>query len=380
MTRIAFAADLHIDAYGSRIDPLTGMNARLLDYLRTTRSVAQAARDREAEALVIAGDFTERKHVNDWLLGYIGDALSDGPRRQILVRGNHDAETAGESKVSVLGRMAEGRTTTVAAAGLDIVGDVVIASLPYLDRHWLRARAEFHAVPDAEVFRVLAEQFVLMAQGLYAQAKATQPDKACVLVCHQTLAGAAMSDSQRAFLGDVSLVIDSRALAAIGFEAVVAGHLHRHQVVVPGSAPVLYAGSIERVDFGEEHEDKGFIVADVAPGRFDWEFVPTDARRYVTLRGEQYLDNPADADVEGAVVRVQELPPEADHGEVRRALEGAGAFEVASITAARRESTVAEGVLSETLAPVQALEQYFAADPQREVLVGRGRELLAEVA
>ena len=33
MTRIAFAADLHVDAYGSLIDPETGLNARLCDYL-----------------------------------------------------------------------------------------------------------------------------------------------------------------------------------------------------------------------------------------------------------------------------------------------------------------------------------------------------------
>lgn len=380
MTRIAFTADLHIDAYGSRVDPATGMNARLQDYLRTTRNLAQAARDRDAAALVVAGDFTERKHVNDWLLGYIGDALSDGPRRQILLRGNHDAETAGESKVSVLGRMSPDWSSHTAAPGLDVVGDVVVASIPYLDRHWLRANPSFESVPDADVYRVLADQFLTIAAGLYSQVREYAPDKAAVLVCHQTLAGAAMSESQRAFLGDVSLVVDSRALAAIGFEAVVAGHLHRHQVVVPGERPVLYAGSIERVDFGEEAETKGFLVADIEPGRFDWEFVPTDARRYVTLRGPQYLDNPADADVEGAVVRVVDLPPDADAGAVRAALEAAGAFEVTSIASARAEATVADGALSEALAPAAALEEYFAADPQREVLVDRGRELLAEVA
>ena len=379
MTRIAFTADLHIDAYGTRVDPTTGMNARLVDYLRTTRWVAQRARDEGAEALVVAGDITERKHVNDWLLRHIQDALSDGPARQILLRGNHDAEVAGESKVTVLGEMARGWTGHTSPA-LDVVDDVVIATMPYLDRHWLRSRPEFQAVPDAELYHVLAEQFLTIARGLYAQAKEHLADKACLLVCHQTLAGAAMSDSQRAFLGDVSLVVDSRALADIGFEAVVAGHLHRHQVVVPGDRPVLYTGSIERVDFGEEHEEKGFVVADVAPGRFEWQFVPTPARRFVTLLGEPFIDNPGDAEIEGAVVRIRDVPLDADVAEIRRLVEAAGAFDISSIERRPRDATEATGGLAETLTPSQALEEYFDADPAREVLVERGRELLAEVA
>lgn len=33
MTRIAFSADWHVDEYGQRVDPETGINARLADYL-----------------------------------------------------------------------------------------------------------------------------------------------------------------------------------------------------------------------------------------------------------------------------------------------------------------------------------------------------------
>lgn len=372
MTRIAFAADLHIDAYGSRVDPATGLNARLLDYLSTTRWMAQAARDRAAEALVIAGDFTERKHVNDWLIRHIQDALSDGPRNQALLRGNHDPEIAGESKVSVLGEMGPGWQSFI-RPGWHVVGDVVLAMLPFLDRHWLRAQPGFEAVPDAEIYQVLGEQFVTIAAGLYASARQAHPHLATVLVCHQSLSGGRMSDSQQAFLGDLSLVIDSRALQDVGFEAVVAGHLHRHQVVVPGDRPVLYAGSIERVDFGEEHETKGFIVADIGHGRFDWEFVPTPARRYVTLDDATIGEA---LGVEGAIVRARFTDPDVDLVDVRRLLEERGAFEVTEVSAVRRDAVAIAGGLSETLAPAEALSEYFHGDPDRDALVERGRELL----
>lgn len=376
MTRIAFTADLHIDQYGSRIDPSTGMNARLVDFLRTTRFVADTARLEGAEALVVAGDFTERKHVNDWLLRHIQDALSDGPARQVFLRGNHDAEIAGESKVSVLAQMGR-QWTSSSGPSIEVVGDVVLCLMPYLDRHWLRAQPDMETVPDAEVFRLLAGTFLAVARGLYATAKATHPDKATVLVCHQTLSGGRMGEAQQAFLGDLSLVVDTHALAAIGFEAIVAGHLHRHQVI-PASVPVLYCGSVERVDFGEEGEAKGFIVADVAPGRFDWRFIETPARRFVTLTGDDW-----DVDLRGtvadAVVRVRDLPAEVDPSVVRYALEQAGAFEVHSIERVRVEAPEVAGGLAESLSPGQALEAWFEQDGDREALVARGRELL-EVA
>jgi hypothetical protein len=71
-----------------------------------------------------------------------------------------------------------------------------------------------------------------------------------------------MSDSQQAFLGDVSLVVDARALAGDRLRR----RRRRPPAPPPGrprppASPVLYAGSIERVDFGEEHETKGFVVA-----------------------------------------------------------------------------------------------------------------------
>ena len=380
MTRIAFASDLHVDSYGQRIDPETRLNARLVDFLKTTAFVAEDAVRRECVALAILGDFTERRHPAPWLVSRIRSALAGGPDRQIYLRGNHDGEVAGGSIVSVLddGQGKDAVRTGVSRPGLEVVAfDLVLACIPHLDRHWLRAQPGFETVPDADLFRILAEQFVTMAAGLYAEARRDYPDAACVLVCHATLSGGRMNETQQAFLGDLSLVVDSRALQSIGFEAVVAGHLHRHQLVIPGEHPVLYTGSVERVDFGEALEQKGFIVADVAPGRFDWEFVETPARRFVTLTSPR----PDDAfNVQDAVVRAIDVDPDVDGAELRRVLEADGAFEIQEIRRARPESTVAVGGLSESLSADQALAAYFTDTPDAEPIVARGREILTAVA
>lgn len=375
MTRLAITADLHIDPAWTRVDPVTGLNARLVDYLRTTAGVAVKARDEGANALIVAGDFTERRHPAPWLVSRIREALSHGPERQIYVRGNHDGEIADGSIVTVL---ANGAARTGAnRPSLELVGDTVVATIPYLDKHWIRTQPGFESAPEADVFRVLGEQFLAIAGGLYAQATRAGA-KSVVLVCHQTLAGGAMSDSQQAFLGDVALVVDSRALQAIGYSAVVAGHLHRHQVVVPGDRPVLYAGSIERVDFGEERESKGFILLDVEGDKVDWTFVETPARRWVTF--DDATIGQARELAPDAIVRARFADPDVDVVDVRRLLEEFGAFEVTEVTAARRVSPETAGGLSETLTPSQALIEYFAGEPDSEALVDRGRELLAAVA
>lgn len=380
MTRLAFTGDLHVDQYGSRIDPATGLNARLVDYLNTVRFVATDAKARGAAALVVGGDFCERKHVNSWIAGKIGEALLPGPDRQIFVEGNHDGSIGGESIVTVLGRM---RPDWVGYhyPGVALVDDVAIVSIPHLDGRWLRTQAGFETAAPQDVNRALAEQYLVLARALYAQV-AELDVAARILVVHQGLSGGAMSEAQAAFLGDRSLVVDSAALASIGWTAVIASHFHRAQEL-SDEPPVLYTGSVERVDFAEEHEDKSYLVVDVERDGTTgipvvaWTRIPTPARRYVTLHSLDPVET-GDVDLNGAIVRLLDVDPDGDPALLRSTLESYGAFEVTEIRKLRPE-TEATGGMAEDLAPEAALEAYFADDPEGEALVARGREILAEV-
>lgn len=373
MTRIAFTADLHADDFGQKVDAASGLNARWVDTVEMVRWVAADARARQADVLIVGGDFTEGRHPAPWRVAQILLALDtfDGP--QVLVRGNHDGLRAGRSIVDVL---AGGRPgwSGFSRPGITVAGDVAIAAIPFLDAHFLRAQPGFESIPEAEVLRVLAEQYLVIAGGLYAEAAALAPHQ--VLIVHQGLSGGLMSDTQRAFLGDKSLVIDSRALGAIGFDAVLAGHFHLHQVLQPEPL-VAYAGAPYRTDFGEEHQAKGYLVVDVDEAGLRWEFVETPARRFVTWDASA---TPIVPDVVDAVVRVVNLEPEQDVAGIRQLLDEAGAFEVQEIRRRPADRPESAGGLSESLTATEALVEYFADDADSAALVDRGRGILAEVA
>jgi exonuclease SbcD len=69
------------------------------------------------------------------------------------------------------------------------------------------------------------------------------------------------------------------------WDYVALGHIHQHQNLNPaGSPPVIYPGSLERVDFGEEKQPKGFCWVTLERGRADWRYIELAARPFCTIR------------------------------------------------------------------------------------------------
>jgi exonuclease SbcD len=80
-----------------------------------------------------------------------------------------------------------------------------------------------------------------------------------ILVGHLTVSAGIFSGSEkRAVYGHDPIVLPSQ-LAILPFDYIALGHLHRFQNVNPdGLIPIIYSGSIDRIDFGERKEEKGF--------------------------------------------------------------------------------------------------------------------------
>ena len=103
------------------------------------------------------------------------------------------------------------------------------------------------------------------------------------------------------------------------------GHIHKPQDLNKGGQPpVIYPGSIERVDFGEAAEDRFFIIAEVKRGetKVEWRKIegarPFIDRRIVLTSSENVKENlksalPKKKEIEGAIIRlIVEYPREYD--------------------------------------------------------------------
>ncbi len=141
-----------------------------------------------------------------------------------------------------------------------------------------------------------------------------------LLCVHQSFEGATVGPVDYTFrhASDVVRIRD----VPPEFTAVLAGHIHRHQVLDsdlrgrPAPAPILYPGSIERTSFAERNEPKGYMTVDLEPdgctggSPIAWEFVQLPARPMVVE--ELCVENVAGERLDHRIAQVvAAAPPDA---------------------------------------------------------------------
>ncbi|HYO87489.1 MAG TPA: hypothetical protein VER79_02515, partial [Candidatus Limnocylindrales bacterium] len=217
-----------------------------------------------------------------------------------------------------------------------------------------------------------------------------------LLAGHFTISGATVQRSSERMImmgHDVEIMLSNVAPENV-WDYVAMGHVHKHQNVTherPGMPPVVYSGSLERIDFGEENDPKGFVWLELERGKAEWSFVPVAARPFVTLRADlRESDDPtADAldlirkhNLDQAVVRMLlELTPETanrlNEKTLRDALHEAGADSTGGIQKAIEQAARTRlGSSPEGLTDMQLLDTFLKS---KQVLEGR-RVQLTEAA
>lgn len=395
--RVLHFADIHVgmENYG-RSDEKTGLSSRVLDFLRRFDEMIQFARENDVDLTVFAGDAFKTRNPNPTFqreFAYrIADLADLAP--VILLEGNHDLQPNARraSTIEIYDVLAVKNVILANEIELHHVqtkrGDVAVGTIPYPMRSLLLQGVSTAGFTIAEIDQMMQE--VLSERIEQLAMDADQMDMPRLLTGHFTVSGAILGSERQIMVGrDISLSLST--LADPRWDYVALGHIHKHQNLThhrPDAPPVVYSGSMERIDFGEEGDPKGFCWVELQRDNTIWEFQPLPARPFVTLRADlRQSADPTQAvidlirqhNLQEAVVRVQlqlSIETEARFSEqtIQRELRNRGAFFVAAV---RKEvdspARMRLDASPESLTESELLERYLIS---KQVSAERRTQLL----
>ena len=399
MPKMLHLADLHIgiENYG-RTDPATGLNTRLLDYLaRLDQVLDYALVEEPVDLVLIAGDIYKNRTPNPTHQREFARRIKRVLQARVpvvILTGNHDMPAASGRAhsveifdalavdgVTIASRM---RTYTIDTRN----GPVQIVAVPWLNRQALLTKDDLQGLPMTAVD---AEMLHRVEDWLERAVATLDPEISTVLTFHGTLAGATYGSERAVMLGH-DLILPRSVIAQPGIDYVALGHIHKHQVI-GGDPPAVYPGSLERVDFGEEHETKGFVVVDLQKGATTWRFVEVAARPFVTIEVDVRLSPDPQERIRRAIAKqrladaivrvlVKCLPQQRvqiDERVIREDIEASGAVAIAMVAleverVSRGRFDAVADELQGGLTPRRALELYLRT---KEVPPTRQERLLS---
>ena len=269
--RVLLLADTHL-GFDLPFKPRVEQRRRGPDFFANTKRALRMALDGSVDLVVHGGDLLYRSKVAPRLVEMALEPLlevADTGTPVVLVPGNHERSVlpypllAAHQHLHIVDRP---RTLELELGGLR----VAVAGFP-CERNRIRER-----FPE-----------------LIAATGAAQIAADIRLLClHQTVEGAKVGPVNYTFRSGAD-IIRGRDIPS-EFAAVLAGHIHRTQVLTkdlrgrPLAAPVVYPGAIERTSYAERHERKGFMILEIAAqpptgGMMKWKFHELPTRELVDI-------------------------------------------------------------------------------------------------
>ena len=175
------------------------------------------------------------------------------------------------------------------------------------------------------------------------------------------------------------------------------GHIHRFQDLNSGGQPpVVYPGSIERVDFGEVREEKGFVIAEVSKGETHYTWRKLAIRPFLDLtvtleKGDPVREKllaalPEEEAMRDAIVRLNifypsDMEAQIDEGALREKALLAFDFRTSRHPRSDIRARLGESSETERKTPEELLMMYWTSvheDPQeQEALIELAQQILS---
>jgi len=410
--KILHFADLHlgVESYG-RLDPATGLSSRLGDFLNALDQLVDYALENKVDLVLFCGDaYRSREPTQTQQREFAKRinrlAINDIP--VFLLIGNHDLPNAvgRATSTEIFDTLAVKNVYVSNRPEVYIIptasGKVQIVSLPWLRRSALLTIEETKNLTFEQINQKMQQ---VLTDVIAARAEELDPELPAVLAAHVWVAGSKVGSEGSMTIGQEHVLMLSN-VAHPAFDYIALGHIHKHQVLQE-KPPVVYAGSLERLDFSEAEDDKGFYLVEIGEWEGEgagkkavsFEFHPVAGRRFLTIDvnieaadiepTETVLESIAEQEdeVKDAVVRLNiSLPAEVEgqlrDSDIRNTLGEAHYFTITRDI--KRESRLRLGGLAaEDISPLDALKTYMESrkdvSPERaRLLLDYGQKLIQE--
>ncbi len=291
MITFIHTADIHfgVENYG-KLDQKTGIHSRLLDFEKALNLCIDYALEKQVDFFLFAGDAYKTANpspTQQKLLMRCFLRLHTAGIPMVIVVGNHDnplsfgkansLEIFGDIPLDGFHVMAKPELLKLQTKN----GPVQIVGIPWPTRNTVSLNKKHLSESFDQVTRYIAES---VSSIITHYAQECDPTIPTVLTGHLTVASGVFSGSEkRAIYGSDPTLFTSQ-LAIEPFDYVALGHLHRYQDLNPHGYPaVVYSGSIERVDFGERKEPKGFCIVHLEKGKTVHEFRELPTRPFIQV-------------------------------------------------------------------------------------------------
>ena len=377
-------ADLHIGF------PLKA-NEKNFDYAKQLNFIIEKAKEFHIDAMVIAGDVF---HMRDpdvtsqrLFAKFIKDVALNGIE-VLIVTGNHEGSPFRERNVHLdiykelpLNFMHISKLPEVYT-----IKGVNFITLPYPFKTNLLSKDEYRGKSEEEVLNELNAKLLLTLDSLLSNIKNHYMN---ILVAHLPVSeGKQGSEMYVNFAKENPLSVEELDRENISYFAL--GHLHKTQILQSRkfNHMFVYPGSLDRVDFGEEQDKKGFYFVDTE--NTSPQFIENPyARAFYTIE----IDSDASFDeievekVKRSITRIVINGDLENEAHLRDTIEFLRRESVAftGVVDNRMLKTVTRDAIYEAREPLSMLEEYIEKVPDakikknKENILKEAREILEEL-
>ena len=364
--KIATFADLHlgVTTYGS-IDPETGLNTRVINALYSFDKMLDYCIDNNIENVIFAGDMFKNNLPSPTLQKELNSRIKRGIDNNIkfyMQDGNHDVSPLETAK-----------------SAMDPFSTLGIKNVKH---------TRFESEYFIDDIRVLILPTYCNQEEIQEILSRYNDNIKTIVVGHNTILGAKLNDW---LIEANESAIDSKIFNQKNILAVVLGHLHKHQIL--SNKPLIYyTGSLQRIDFNEENQEKGFVVLDINNDKVNYEFIDIESQEFKTIKLDLINEtNEMDKlikvinnfDLKDKIVRIQlqvNKNNNIDDNEIVELLKSKNIRHLAYIKKdIDRENLIRNKDFTDVISEEQALTKFFEKHDNKEELIKLGLEMINDL-